>query len=46
MPNPALIDMNWTCLIYGCLVTFSLVYYHFYGQYNYDGPVEYVKKLD
>jgi amino acid transporter len=46
MPNPSLVDMNWTCAIYGIVVTFALVYYHFYGKHSYDGPVEYVKKLD
>jgi choline transport protein len=46
MPNPSLMDMNWTCLIYAFVITFSLIYYHVYGKHNYDGPVEYVKKLD
>jgi amino acid transporter len=43
VPNPSLMAMNWSCLMFGCLVIFSMVYYYLYGRHNYDGPVEYVK---
>jgi choline transport protein len=44
VPNPSLIDMNWSSLMFGGLVIFSMVYYYFYGRHKYDGPVEYVKR--
>jgi choline transport protein len=43
MPNPDLSGMNWSCLIFGFIMGFSLIYYHVSGRYNYIGPVEYVK---
>jgi choline transport protein len=46
VPNPSLIDMNWSSLIFGCFIIISMVYYYFHGRHNYDGPVEYVKKMD
>ncbi|KAH7067154.1 GABA-specific permease [Paraphoma chrysanthemicola] len=42
-PKPSPEGMNWSCLIYGFILVFSLVYYHLHGKYNYEGPVEYVK---
>jgi amino acid transporter len=45
VPNPTPMDMNWTCVIFGCLCIFSMAYYFIYGRYHYVGPVEYVKKL-
>ena len=44
MPNPTLIAMNWAYLIFGCLVIFSVVYYHLHGRHNYEAPVEHVKE--
>ncbi|CAG5140244.1 uncharacterized protein ALTATR162_LOCUS667 [Alternaria atra] len=44
VPNPSLADMNWSCLMFGGLVIFSMVYYYLYGRHKYDGPVEYVKQ--
>jgi choline transport protein len=46
VPNPTLIAMNWSVVIFGSLVIFSMIYYFFYGRYNYEGPVEYVKKME
>jgi choline transport protein len=46
MPNPTLIAMNWACLMFGCLVIFSVVYYHLQGKHNYEGPVEYLKRTE
>jgi choline transport protein len=46
VPNPSLIAMNWSVLIFGALVIFSMVYYYFHGRHNYEGPVEYVKKME
>jgi choline transport protein len=43
MPNPTPEGMNWSCLIFGFILSFSLVYYYAYGRHNYLGPVEYVK---
>ncbi|KAF2191380.1 amino acid transporter [Zopfia rhizophila CBS 207.26] len=40
-PNPQ--SMNWSCLLFGFIVSFSLVYYYIWGRHNYVGPVEYVK---
>ncbi len=42
--NPPLMSMNWSVLIYGCIILFSLVYYYFRGRHVYVGPVEYVRK--
>jgi choline transport protein len=45
-PNPTLIAMNWSSLMFGCLVIFSVVYYYFKGRHNYEGPVEYIEKVE
>ncbi|KAH7380206.1 amino acid/polyamine transporter I [Phaeosphaeria sp. MPI-PUGE-AT-0046c] len=42
-PNPTLEGMNWSSLIFGFILCFSLVYYHIFGKYNYLGPVMNVK---
>jgi len=44
MPNPALIDMNWTCVLFSAAVMFSMVYYYLHGKHTYEGPVAYVKQ--
>jgi hypothetical protein len=44
VPNPSLVDMNWSSLMFGGLVIFAMIYYYFYGRHKYDGPVEYVKQ--
>lgn len=43
-PNPTVESMNWSCLIFGFIICFSLVYYHFVGKHHYAGPVEFVKQ--
>lgn len=40
-PTPE--GMNWSCLIFGFILSFSLIYYYLFGRKNYVGPVEYVK---
>lgn len=42
-PNPTPESMNWSCLLFGFILGFSLVYYYVWGRHNYVGPVEYVK---
>ncbi|KAF2172080.1 hypothetical protein M409DRAFT_62895 [Zasmidium cellare ATCC 36951] len=44
VPNPDAPSMNWACLVYGVVVVFAGVYYLVKGRYEYDGPVEYVRK--
>lgn len=44
--DPDAVGMNWSILIYGVVVVFSLAYYFVNGRHRYAGPVEYVRKLD
>jgi hypothetical protein len=43
-PHPNAAGMNWTILIYGSTIIFSLAYYYLYARYKYVGPVTYVRK--
>jgi choline transport protein len=36
--------MNWSCLIYGAVVMFSVCYYYVFGRHAYEGPVVLVSK--
>lgn len=45
-PDPGAEAMNYNSVIYGGVVIFSMIYYAFQGRHQYDGPVEYVRKLD
>lgn len=45
-PHPDASTMNWNILIYGAVILLSTVYYHVWGKKVYDGPVEYVRKLE
>ena len=36
--------MNWSCLIYGAVVIFSICYYFVFGRHAYEGPVVLVSK--
>ena len=36
--------MNWSVLLYGAVVLFSLVYFYIYGRHAYEGPVVLVNK--
>lgn len=42
-PHPSPASMNWSCLMFGSILAFSLVYYWVRGRFEYVGPVEYVK---
>lgn len=44
--NPTAEEMNWSILIYGFVILFSVFYYFAFGRRQYVGPVEYVRKLD
>lgn len=35
---------NWSCLIYGSVVLFSVCYYFLFGRLVYEGPVVFVSK--
>lgn len=45
-PNPDATSMNWSILIYGVVIMWSLAYYVLWGRHIYVGPVEYIRKLD
>ena len=45
-PNPTPAMMNWAILIYGVVIIFALFYYLVWARRVYDGPVEYVRKLE
>jgi hypothetical protein len=36
VPSPNAVDMNWGILIYGVVILFSMVYYHWKGKHQYD----------
>jgi hypothetical protein len=36
--------MNWSCLLFGFIICFSVVYYHVVGKHHYVGPVEFIKQ--
>lgn len=44
VPDPAVDTANWSILVYGVVVIFSLVYYQLKGRHQYEGPVTYVRK--
>lgn len=43
-PNPTPASMNWSILMFGSTVVFSLAYYYVKGRHAYAGPVAYVRK--
>jgi choline transport protein len=43
-PHPTAEGMNWSVLIFGVVIVFSLAYYWVVGRHRYDGPVAYVAK--
>ncbi|KAI7536271.1 amino acid transporter [Hortaea werneckii] len=47
VPDPLLtvVSMNWSILIFGVVVLFSMSYYFLWGRKVYVGPVEYVRVL-
>jgi choline transport protein len=42
-PHPTAQSMNWSILMFGGIISFSLVYYYVWGKHTYAGPVELVK---
>lgn len=36
VPSPNAVDMNWGILIYGVVILFSIIYYHWKGKHQYD----------
>ncbi|RMD44987.1 hypothetical protein DV735_g109, partial [Chaetothyriales sp. CBS 134920] len=44
--SPTAAEMNWAILIYGAVMVFALLHYVISARNVYDGPVEYVRKLD
>ncbi|RMZ05201.1 hypothetical protein D0864_02535 [Hortaea werneckii] len=48
VPDPLLtvVSMNWSILIFGAVVLFSMLYYFLWGRKVYVGPVEYVRVLE
>ncbi|KAI1625517.1 amino acid/polyamine transporter I [Exophiala viscosa] len=44
--DPTVAEMNWTALIYGAVMIFCVADYFLRARRVYDGPVEYVRKLD
>lgn len=45
VPLLTLPTMNWSILVWGVTVLFALAYYLIIGRKHYEGPVEYVRKL-
>ena len=39
-------DMNWAVVVWGGVVVFAIIYFAVWARKVYDGPVEYVRKLD
>lgn len=44
--NPDAETMNYNIAFYGGVVALSTVYYFLYARFRYEGPVEYVQKLE
>lgn len=44
-PSPTPAVMNWAILIFGSVMLFAGVYYVVAARHKYDGPVEYVRRL-
>lgn len=42
-PDPTPASMNWSYLLFGFILGFSLIYYWIWGRHVYVGPVEYIK---
>lgn len=37
--NPTLANMNWSCLLFGASIIFSVVFYKFWGRHSYKWPL-------
>lgn len=44
LPNPPLDYMNWSSLMFGGILIIAFTWYFVRARYEYDGPVEYVRK--
>jgi choline transport protein len=44
VPNPDPAAMNWSIVVFGSVVVFSVLYFLVRGRHQYAGPVAYVKK--
>jgi choline transport protein len=43
-PNPDAPNFNWSLMIFGVTVIWSVVYYHLWGKKKYVGPVMNIKR--
>ena len=44
VPNPAPVEMNWASLMFGAILLLAFIWYFVKARFEYDGPVEYVRK--
>jgi choline transport protein len=44
VPHPDPAAMNWSIVVFGSVVVFSVLYFLVRGRHQYAGPVAYVKK--
>ena len=44
VPNPTPAEMNWASLMFGAILLLALGWYWTRARFEYDGPVEYVRK--
>ena len=44
LPDPSAETMNWSCLIFGAMVAFGLIFYVTKKRHEYQGPVVLVRK--
>lgn len=45
-PNPGVSWMNWGAFVYGVVIIWAFIYYYLRAKKHYQGPVEYVRKLE
>jgi amino acid transporter len=43
--DPTPVSMNWGCVMYGFIITFSTVYYVVWSRYTYTPPSDHVKQV-
>lgn len=44
VPNPTAASMNWASLMFGGVLVIAFGWYFYRARFEYDGPVEYVRK--
>jgi choline transport protein len=37
--NPTLVNMNWSCVLFGASIIFSMAFYMFWGKHSYKWPI-------